>query len=194
MPAALSVKNTDSADELEWLKSLRANLSDMSDAEISRLFQLAGENEAAAHHVGDLKWRAKSDVIRELIDKAIERLDLEVRRAKMVPVYVIVEGEPSDSDDHFIPGFYEVKVDGDLTDEEKAEVALDHFHDNNGIACLDDFSIRVISEDGRWLPQMESYENRSLQDRGEYIGDFDDPQHLPSAVQTTLGLPNGPTL
>lgn len=128
-------------------------------------------------------------------ENAINEMLEAAQREARVPVYVIVTGEPSDSDDHFIPGYYHVQVDAGLTDEQKAEVALDHFHDNNAIACLDDFTILVIDADGKWLSQMEHYENRSLMDRhGEYIGDFDDLSHLPSAVQAALNLHSGPKI
>jgi len=127
-------------------------------------------------------------------ENALDEMHEAAVKEARVPVYVIVTGEPSDSDDHFIPGFYLVQVDSDLTDEQRAEVALDHFHDNNVIACLDDFTIRVIDVEGKWLSQMERYDNRSLMERGEYLGDFDDLSHLPEAVRAVLGEPSGPTI
>jgi len=125
-------------------------------------------------------------------ENAAEMARDEARRASMVPVYVIVTGEPSDSDDYFTPGFYQINVDPDLTDEQKADTALDIFHDNNGIACLEDFTITVFDADGKTLSGAESHEHGSFWNHGEYIGDFDNPEHLPPAVQAALNA-SGPT-
>ncbi|ARJ65981.1 hypothetical protein WV31_10110 [Magnetospirillum sp. ME-1] len=104
----------------------------------------------------------------------------------MDTVYIIVSGEPSDADDHFVPGFYAVRVDPGLDDTQKADATLDAFHGKVGIACLDDFTIEVRTADGALLSGAESHENGSLSDKAEYIGDFDDPAHLPEAVRAAL--------
>jgi hypothetical protein len=66
-----------------------------------------------------------------------------------------------------------------------AEVALDHFHENNGIDCLDDFAIRVLDADGREFPRMDGYENDSLSAHGEY-GGFVDGIDVPDAVLAAI--------
>lgn len=86
-------------------------------------------------------------------------------------VYIVVNGTPSEEEDAAVPGIYSAAVDADLSAEEKAEVALDHFHDHNGIGCLDDFDINVHLASGEMLPRMEAYQPNSLASRGEY-GEF----------------------
>ncbi|CAH1689290.1 conserved hypothetical protein [Hyphomicrobiales bacterium] len=86
-------------------------------------------------------------------------------------IYIVVNGTPSEEEDALIPGIYSAEVDADLSPEEKAEVALDHFHENNGIACLDDFDIGAYLASGEELPRMEAYQPNSLSARGEY-GEF----------------------
>ena len=107
------------------------------------------------------------------------------RRSSLVPVYVVVEGEASEPADECVHGVYLCHVDPSLTAEQKAEVALDHFHENNGIDCLDDFEITVFDADGAEMPGMESYENGSLRSYGEY-GDRLNDDAVPAAVMAKL--------
>lgn len=102
-------------------------------------------------------------------------------RETLLPVYVIVRGEASESEDEAVPGIYLCYVDPSLSDGERAEVALDHFHENNGIGCLDDFSIDVVDTDGNVLPRLDAYENGSRSAYGDY-GDRLEDGDAPAAV------------
>lgn len=99
----------------------------------------------------------------------------EAEKAARTAVYTVVKGTPSTSADRDVPGIYSALVDTDLPDAMKAEVALEHFQENNGIECLDDFEISVHLADGSPLPtplpRLELHEPSSLWVRGQY-GDF----------------------
>ncbi len=97
-----------------------------------------------------------------------EMQEQEIRTTR-VPLYVIVNGEPTDEEDRDVPGVYRVAVDSDLSEEEMAETALDLFHEKNGISCLDDFEIRVVNAAGKELERTDNHESGSLLDRGEYL-------------------------
>lgn len=109
----------------------------------------------------------------------------EAWRKSLVATYVMVAGEASDQTDEGVQGIYSVTVDPDLSDEEKAEAALDQFHDNNGIEVLDDFSIVVYDAGGNLLPRMEHHENGSLLGRAEYWGQLNDDD-IPAAVKVAI--------
>lgn len=101
------------------------------------------------------------------------------------PIYVVVQGNATNLDDKDVPGVYLVEVDPSLSGEEKAEVALDHFHEKNGIAMLEDFDIAVFDASGTELPRMEAYDNGSLQRRGEYCGGLNDVD-VPASVKAAM--------
>ena len=116
----------------------------------------------------------------------------EAWRESLIPIYVSVTGEASDPSDEGVQGVYSVIVDPELTQEEKTEAALDHFHDNNGIEVLDDFSIVVYDARGNILPTMEHHENGSLLGRAEYEGQLNDVD-VPPAVKAAIESGKAPS-
>lgn len=72
-----------------------------------------------------------------------------------------VVGNPSDPEDEAIPGEYAVKVSSEkpfvleaLSARQKsaiAEAALDAWHDDHGVECLDDFTIEVFLPTGEQI-------------------------------------------
>lgn len=116
----------------------------------------------------------------------------EAWRDSLVPIFVAVSGEASDPSDEGVQGVYSVMVDPALTEEEKAEAALDHFHDNNGVEVLDDFNIVVFDAEGKLLPRMERHENGSLLGRAEYEGQLNDVD-VPSAVKAGIESVKAPS-
>ena len=106
-------------------------------------------------------------------------------KASLVPVYVVVTGDASEPDDESVPGIYLCHVDPSLTSEERSEVALDHFHENIGIGCLDDFVIIAVTADGEELPRMGNYEPGSKRSYGEF-GDHLNDDDIPAAVKAKM--------
>lgn len=106
-------------------------------------------------------------------------------RNSLVTVYVAVTGKATVPDDEGVQGVYSVMVEPELSDEEKAEAALDHFHDNNGIEMLEDFDISVYDAHGNLLPRAENHENGSLLPRAEY-GDQLNDDNIPAAVKSAM--------
>lgn len=120
-------------------------------------------------------------------------------------VYVQVSGEPSEDDDEDLPGVYAMGVTvvdpsgidlGCLNKAQEhaiAQAVLDEFHDQQGIECLDDFTIRLIMPSGADLREADDAEELSLILMGllnistqvEHVGKLDD-QDLPPAVRKTL--------
>lgn len=107
----------------------------------------------------------------------------QVRKDAMLPLFVVVVGDPTEPDDKDVPGVYLALVDRDLTPEQQAETALDQLHYNVVIACLDDFDIVVFTEEGTLLPRMENYDGGTLLDRGEF-GDFVAMENVPERVKS----------
>lgn len=78
-------------------------------------------------------------------------------------VFVCVTGKASEEEDEEVPGVYQLSIrnaDGiDLSNPDDqtaiAKAALDAFHDHIGIACLDDFDISVLLEDGTLIVEDE---------------------------------------
>ena len=67
-------------------------------------------------------------------------------------VYVVVNGTPSEEEDMEVPGAYLVEIEADNEEDFcPREVAADAFHDNIAIACLDDFDITYVAENGMEL-------------------------------------------
>lgn len=54
-------------------------------------------------------------------------------------------------EDESVPGEYSVEVNEGLTDAKSASVALDIFHCNVCVECLDDFESEVKDEQGNTL-------------------------------------------
>ena len=68
-------------------------------------------------------------------------------------------------DDRDIPGQYVVTLADGVGPESAADAALDHFHNNIPVRCLDDFEFKVITEAGLELqpnPDHESYSSVGL--------------------------------
>jgi len=93
-----------------------------------------------------------------------------------VPLYVMVDGHPTEGADDEVPGNYLVMVDADLSERDQVSAALDVFHSSVAIECLDDFSISVIDESGAIRDENEEHESYSLpfEKRGEFCGPVDD--------------------
>jgi hypothetical protein len=77
-----------------------------------------------------------------------------------------VEEEDLDHDDQGagIPGWYEVIL-GDeaasLPRDQQGAAALDVFHEDIAIACLDDFEIEVCEEDGSYIENVGEHPSYS---------------------------------
>ncbi len=92
---------------------------------------------------------------------------------------VKVTGDASDPDDTAIAGDYEFEVklsrvvvldDSTLCEQSAiAKAVLDDFHNQFGIACLDDFSISVLLSNGRAIAEDEDIET-GLVSAVAYIG------------------------
>jgi len=93
-----------------------------------------------------------------------------------VPLYVIVDGTPSEEIDDEVPGNYLIMVDADLSEQDQVSAALDIFHSSMAIDCLDDFSISVIDENGNDREENEEHESYDLpfEKCGEFCGPVDD--------------------
>jgi hypothetical protein len=108
----------------------------------------------------------------------------------LVRVYVAVTGEPTHLDDEGVPGVYLVEVEPDLTEEEKADTALDIFHENCAISLPEDFNIDVFSESGNLLITFEKQETGTFCDRGRW-GDQMSDERIPAAIKAAM-RPNEP--
>lgn len=80
-------------------------------------------------------------------------------------------------DDIDVQGIYQVSFDKaypDLCESKLASMALDLFHTENGIKCLDDFEITVINNDDEPIPASEDHESYSYTGKGSIgkIADF----------------------
>lgn len=101
-----------------------------------------------------------------------------------IACYVGVTGEPSDSEDVDLPGFYQITIAsplalklGQLTTAEQSLLAiatLDSFHDHQGIEVLDDFDISVFLPDGSKVIEDEDVADTKLILEVEHIGKVDE--------------------
>lgn len=90
---------------------------------------------------------------------------------EMASVYVIADQIVGDhklhDDDGDVRGTYLIKVPAYLSEELKAEAALDMFHNKIGIASLEDFDITVAMT----LPRADNYDNGKLERLTEFGGE-----------------------
>lgn len=101
-----------------------------------------------------------------------------------IPVYIGVEGTPSEADDEDVPGAYLVMVDSDLPEEDRPSAALDIFHEHIGIECLDDFTITAYDAEGNALSEKDQAEDYALGNRGEFCGVVDAIPTPPGSTPT----------
>ena len=102
--------------------------------------------------------------------------------------FVSVTGEPTDPEDHVVPGLYAVEID-DTVDPDDDPIApgqiagavLDSFHDHIAIGMLDDFEICVLDDEGNQIDQDEDYEEGSLEYLTEFLGSVEGDD-VPAAV------------
>ena len=91
-----------------------------------------------------------------------------------VNVFIRVQGTPSDCDDEWVAGTYQVQLqlpagtDSAVYRSEMASAALDCFHEHVGIAVLDDFSIVATLADGTILTEEEGVPR--LQFGSDFLG------------------------
>jgi hypothetical protein len=120
--------------------------------------------------------------------------------------YVAVSGDPSDPMDDDVPGVYEVEVQlpspvdlaalTPVIETAIAKAVLDEFHENFGIAELDDFAIQVLLPNG--TPVYEADLGESLETALEVSAftvkaDFQgvvEPSDLPFAYEAQAGPDN----
>jgi len=107
--------------------------------------------------------------------------------AGRIPLFIKVNGKASEPEDVEVAGAYLVEVDSDLGERDQVSAALDIFHANMAIACLDDFSISVIDEDGNDREENEEHESYDLrfEKRGEFCGPVD-PAELPEPRSASI--------
>jgi hypothetical protein len=75
---------------------------------------------------------------------------LESRRLGVVAVQMASDDQ-IDGDDEGLEGIYEVTIDEPVPEFLAYELALEAFHCNQGVACLDDFQFHVVDLDSRKL-------------------------------------------
>lgn len=98
----------------------------------------------------------------------------------MATAFVIVDGIATDVDDinDAVPGTYEVEIKDDTSADLFKEVALEVFHDNIGIAVLDDFEISVVDETGEpfdgQTDDPDVRDNFDLLSMGDFCGRRDE--------------------
>lgn len=66
----------------------------------------------------------------------------------------LVAGAPC-PDDEGVAGWYQVAMPASVPAADRADLALDCFHDHVGIACLDDFEILPLDAAGQVLETRE---------------------------------------
>lgn len=110
----------------------------------------------------------------------------------MTDAYVIVSGTPSDAEDAEIPGVYLVQVKEEAPADLVEETALEAFHQNIGIATLDDFDIRVVDAQGNPFPDQagdaSTRDTQPLESWGEFGGSLN-PGDVPFAMPDLGGGP-----
>ena len=96
-------------------------------------------------------------------------------------VYIVVTGAPSEEEDLDVPGAYLVEIDAD-DDQDfcPREVAADVFHDNVPIACLDDFDIAFVAENGMKLDRSDEENTEDIS--ATFCGSID-PDTVPKPVE-----------
>lgn len=97
---------------------------------------------------------------------------------EQVKVYVVAEGVPTDDEDDSVPGAYLILVDTSLPAERYANAALDCFHEEVAVGNLDDFTFRVINENGEELFAADEVESYELGDYADFVGPVD-PDQVP---------------
>lgn len=109
--------------------------------------------------------------------------------------YVSVRGEGSDPDDEGLPGIYAVAVEtleqvdlDNLTSDQEDKISqavLDAFHDDNGIAEVDDFAISIYLENGKEISEAEKRVDSAFRVSANCWGSVDE-ESLPEAVVAAL--------
>lgn len=112
--------------------------------------------------------------------------------ATTIHAFVQVTGFVTDNDDADLPGWYlhEVALPADvdpsaLNPQVKAEIArvvLDDFHEHQGIAMLDDFTIEVFLDSGETVQEDDTGEPFEGNVRSSHGGKMDEAE-LPDLVE-----------
>jgi len=68
-----------------------------------------------------------------------------------------------------VAGRYAIEVDDDVPSEDLAGVAMDVFHDNVPVDCLDDFEFSVTDEWGQELTEPDDYDSYSGTGKGRLL-------------------------
>ena len=130
--------------------------------------------EATATDSKGQTWGTLAAVVLLQLKEVAAQIDPDTR-SPIVPVhlegdrlncFVVVEGDASDEDDEGLPGIYLIELrlaravaPLAMTTRESSAIAaavLNEFHENQGIAVLDDFEITVFLEDGTILEEDDS--------------------------------------
>ena len=102
-------------------------------------------------------------------------------------VYVKVAGDYSEPEDEDVAGIYLIKVDGALTERQRAAAALDAFDMKMEIEQPLDFEIMVHDHEGRAIEPAQDHVKFSLFDRALYLGPVDALPGQPSAAAAGYG-------
>ena len=128
------------------------------------------------------------------IDDVVEALESAAADAQWDgAVFVCVTGKPSDDQDEEVPGVYIVNIRNgesvNLASPEHlnsvATATLNCFHEHYGIACLDDFEIVAMLEDGMVLTEADDHHDAApmLALRASFVGRMDaDDEEVPPPV------------
>lgn len=81
----------------------------------------------------------------------------------MTPVFIKVTGSASESCDSEVPGFYRVDVRDGVPADRVVTAALDVFHANIAIACLEDFAIETVDENGNEMAEAADADSGTLE-------------------------------
>lgn len=90
------------------------------------------------------------------------------KREVTVKIIRVAEEHQLSPDDHELPLEVQIEIDGSVDDELLADAALDIFHDNIAVDCLDDFVFEVWFE-GEQLTPKEDHDSYSLSQSGSVM-------------------------
>ena len=90
---------------------------------------------------------------------------------KRIHVHVEEKWPPTEEEDQGVAGVYAVDVPDDMPDDRAAGVALDVFHSNVAIDCLDDFEVYATNAQGEGIYEPDDYEGYSGSNDGVFIGE-----------------------
>lgn len=99
---------------------------------------------------------------------AVESVSLGMASQRDVFIVALAVGSCTDHEDTTVEGVYKISVSPLLSDADAASFALDGFHSQVAVGCLDDFEFMVL-DGGRRLDQNPEHVSYSAKGVGEVI-------------------------